>query len=156
MRFAGEKHHRELASRIGIRHATVSRDLAPYKDSAPCNIDKTPKGKAYVQGLDLSSMFDLLAKRGLSWLNHDFCDGEPLRLDAWVVSECPSWLKHLDLRILEGVTPANPQECPPSIEYHSIVSSRHEREITSPFAVCPMPSWRRVTDHNGSRPMPAG
>ena len=57
-----------------------------------------------------------------------------MKIKAWVSSEIPSRLTHPDLDVLASVTRAIHQECPLSIEYHSISSGRTEREIV-PFAL---------------------
>ncbi|ODS68495.1 MAG: WYL domain-containing protein, partial [Bordetella sp. SCN 67-23] len=117
-----------------IQAAAASRDLALYKELAPGNIDYDSKGKSYILGPDFRPVFDFPPERVLSWLTQGFGDGEPMRLKAWVASECPSRLTHPDLDVLASVTRAIHQGCPLGIEYHSISSGRTEREIV-PFAL---------------------
>ena len=134
VRFVGEIRRQDLVARFGIQSAAATRDLALYKELSPRNIDYDPKGKAYVLGPDFRPIFDFPPERVLSWLTQGFGDGEPMRLKAWVASESPSRLTHPDLDVLASVTRAIHQECPLSIEYHSISSGRTEREIV-PFAL---------------------
>ena len=108
--------------------------MALYKEIAPGNIDYDAKGKAYVLGADFRPVFDFPPERILSWLTQGFGDGEPMRINAWVASESPSRLTYPALDTLASVTRAIHQECPLSIEYHSITSGRAEREIV-PFAL---------------------
>jgi len=134
VRFIGEIRRQDLVSRFGTQSAAATRDLALYKEIAPGNIDYDAKGKAYVLGDDFRSIFDFSPERVLSWLTQGFGDGEPMRLKAWVASESPSRLTYPSLDTLASVTRAIHQECPLSIEYHSISSGRTEREIV-PFAL---------------------
>lgn len=134
VRFIGEIRRQDLVVRFGIQSAAASRDLALYKELAPCNIDYDAKGKSYVLGLDFQPVFDFPPARVLSWLTQGFGDGEPMRLNASVASESPLRLTHPDLDVLASVTRAIHQECPLGIEYHSISSGCTEREIV-PFAL---------------------
>jgi hypothetical protein len=134
MRFIGEIRRQDLVSRFGIQTAAATRDLALYKELAPGNIDYDARGKAYVLGADFRPVFDFPPERVLSWLTQGFGDGEPMRIKAWVASESPSRLTYPALDELASVTRAIHQECPLSIEYHSISSGRTEREIV-PFAL---------------------
>lgn len=134
VRFIGEIRRQDLVTRFGIQSAAASRDLAPYKELAPGNIDYDSKGKSYVLGPDFRPAFDFPPERVLSWLTQGFGDGEPMRLKAWVASESPSRLTHPDLDVLASVTRGIHQECPLGIEYHSISSGRTEREVV-PFAL---------------------
>jgi predicted DNA-binding transcriptional regulator YafY len=134
VRFIGEIRRQDLVSRFGIQSAAASRDLALYKDLAPGNIDYDSKGKSYVLGPDFRPVFDFAPERVLSWLTQGFGDGEPMRLKASVLSECPSRLTHPDLDVLASVTRAIHQECPLAIEYHSILGGKAERQIV-PFAL---------------------
>jgi WYL domain len=134
VRFLGEIRRQDLVTRFGIQTAAASRDLTLYKALAPSNIDYDPKGKSYVLGSDFRPVFDFPPERVLSWLTRGFGDGEPLVLKAWIANETPSRLTHPDLDVLASVTRAIHQECPLSVEYHSITSGRTEREIV-PFAL---------------------
>ena len=134
VRFLGEIRRQDLVTRFGIQTAAASRDLTLYKALAPNNIDYDPKGKSYVLGSDFRPVFDFSPERVLSWLTRGFGDGEPLVLKAWIANETPSRLTHPDLDVLASVTRAIHQECPLSVEYHSITSGRTEREIV-PFAL---------------------
>jgi len=134
LRFLGEIRRQDLVTRFGIQTAAASRDLALYKALAPTNIDYDPKGKSYVFGSDFRPIFDFPPERVLSWLTRGFGDGEPLIFKAWIANETPSRLAQPDLDILASVTRAIHQECPLSVEYHSITSGRTEREIV-PFAL---------------------
>ncbi|HHC8922003.1 TPA: WYL domain-containing protein [Stenotrophomonas maltophilia] len=134
VRFIGEIRRQDLVTRFGIQSAAASRDLALYKELAPGNIDYDTRGKSYVLGPDFHPIFDFPPERVLSWLTRSFGDGEPMRLKAWVASESPSRLTHMDLDVLASVTRAIHQACPLGIEYHSISSGRTEREIV-PFAL---------------------
>ena len=131
VRFIGEIRRQDLVSRFGIQSAAATRDLALYKELAPGNIDYDAKGKAYVLGADFRPVFDFPSERVLSWLTQGYGDGEPMRIKAWVASEGPSRLTSPALDALASVTRAIHQECPLSIEYHSISSGRTEREIVS-------------------------
>lgn len=132
--FVGEIRRQDLVLRFGIQSAAASRDLALYKDLAPGNIDYDSKGKTYVLGTSFQPIFDFPAERVLSWLAQGFGDGEPMRLKAWVACETPSRLTQPDLHVLASVTRAIYQQCPLSIEYHSVSSGSAEREIV-PFAL---------------------
>lgn len=139
LRFVGEMRRQDLVARFSIQSAAVTRDLALYKELAPCNIDYDPKAKSYVLGGEFCPLFDFPPERVLSWLTQGFGDGEPMRLKApfansVLASESPSRLTHPDLEVLASVTRAIHQECPLRIEYHSISSGRTEREIV-PFAL---------------------
>lgn len=134
VRFLGEIRRQDLVTRFGIQTAAASRDLTLYKALAPSNIDYDPKGKSYILGSDFRPVFDFPPERVLSWLTRGFGDGEPLVLKAWIANETPSRLTHPDLDVLASVTRAIHQECPLSVEYHSITSGRTEREIV-PFAL---------------------
>jgi len=134
VRFIGEIRRQDLVTRFGIQSAAASRDLALYKELAPGNIDYDTRGKSYVLGPDFHPIFDFPPERVLSWLTRSFGDGEPMRLKAWVASESPSRLTHMDLDVLASVTRAIHQACPLGSEYHSISSGRTEREIV-PFAL---------------------
>ncbi len=134
MRFIGEIRRQDLVTRFGIQSAAASRDLSLYKDLAPGNIDYDSKGKSYVLGPDFQPIFDFPPERILSWLIQGFGDGEPMRLKAWVTSECPSRLTHPDLDVLASITRAIHQECPLAIEYHSISNGKSQRQIV-PFAL---------------------
>lgn len=139
LRFVGEMRRQDLVARFSIQSAAVTRDLALYKELAPCNIDYDPKAKSYVLGSEFCPLFDFPPERVLSWLTQGFGDGEPMRLKApfansVLASESPSRLTHPDLDVLASVTRAIHQECPLGIEYHSISSGRTEREIV-PFAL---------------------
>ncbi len=134
VRFIGEIRRQDLVSRFGIQSAAATRDLALYKEIAPGNIDYDAKGKAYVLGADFRPVFDFPPERVLSSLTQGFGDGEPMRIKAWVASESPSRLTYPALDALASVTRAIHQECPLSIEYHSITSGSTEREIV-PFAL---------------------
>lgn len=132
VRFIGEMRRPDLVSRFGIQSAAAIPDLALYKDRAPGNIDYDSKAKTF--GSELRAVFEFTSERVLSWLTQGFGDGEPMRLKAWVVSESPSRLTHLDLDVLACVTRAIHQKCPIAIEYHTISNDRAERQIV-PFAL---------------------
>jgi hypothetical protein len=132
--YIGEIRRQDLVSRFGIQSAAATRDLALYKDLAPGNIDYDASAKSYVLGKNFKPVFSFPPERVLSWLTQGFGDGEPMKIKAWVSSEIPSRLTHPDLGVLASVTRAIHQECPLSIEYHSISSGRTEREIV-PFAL---------------------
>jgi hypothetical protein len=134
LRFIGEIRRQDLVVRFGIQSAAASRNLALYKELAPSNIDYDPKGKSYVLGSDFQPVFNFSPERVLSWLTRGFGDGEPVQLNAWIVSEIQSWFTHPDLDVLANVTRAIHQKCPLGIEYHSISSGHTEREIV-PFAL---------------------
>lgn len=134
VRFIGQIRRQDLVMRFGIQSAAASRDLALYKELAPGNIDYDSKAKSYVLGQRFQRVFDFPSERVLSWLTQGFGDGEPMRLKAWVASESPSQLTHPDLDVLASVTRAIHQECPLSIEYHSISNGRTKREVV-PFAL---------------------
>ncbi|CAK9888602.1 helix-turn-helix transcriptional regulator [Pseudomonas fluorescens] len=134
IRFIGEIRRQDLVSRFGIQSAAATRDLALYKEIAPGNIDYDAKAKAYGLGTTFRPVFDFPLGRVMSWLTQGFGDGEPMHISAWVISECPFCLTYPDLDVLECVTRAIHQECPLSIEYHSISSGRTEREVV-PFAL---------------------
>jgi len=134
VRFIGEIRRQDLVSRFGIQSAAASRDLALYKVLAPGNLDYDSKGKSYVLGPDFQPVFDFPPERVLSWLTQGFGDGEPMWIKAWVVAESPSRLTHPVLDVLASVTRAIHQECPLSIEYHSISNGKATRQIV-PFAL---------------------
>lgn len=134
VRFIGEIRRQDLVARFGIQSAAATRDLALYKELAPGNIDYDSKGKSYVLGPAFRPVFDSPPERVLSWLTQGFGDGEPVRLKAWITSDVPSRLTQPDLDVLASVTRAIHQECPLSIEYHSITSGHTDREI-APFAL---------------------
>ena len=134
VRFIGEIRRQDLVTRFGIQSAAATRDLALYKELAPGNIDYDSKGKSYVLGPDFRPVFDSPPDRVLSWLTQGFGDGEPVRLKVWITSDAPSRLTQPNLDVLASVTRAIHQECPLTIEYHSITSGRTDREIV-PFAL---------------------
>ena len=134
IRYIGEIRRQDLVSRFGIQSAAATRDLALYKEIAPGNIDYDPKAKAYGLGTNFRPVFDFPPGRVMSWLTQGFGDGEPMHISAWVISERPFCLTYPDLDVLASVTRAIHQECPLSIEYHSISSGHTEREIV-PFAL---------------------
>lgn len=134
LRFIGEIRRQDLVTRFGIRSAAASRDLALYKELAPGNIDYDSKAKSYVLAPGFQPVFEFPPERVLSWLTQGFGDGEPMRLNAWVVSESLSRLTDPDLDTLASVTRAIHQECPLGIEYYSLSRGRTERQIV-PFAL---------------------
>jgi hypothetical protein len=134
IRFVGSIRRQDLVSRFGIQSAAATRDLSLYKELAPGNIHYDSNGKSYVLRPDFRPIFDYSPERVLSWLTEGFGDGEPVRLQAWMASESPSRLTLPNLDVLAAVTRAIYQECPLTIEYHSISSGCTEREIV-PFAL---------------------
>lgn len=132
--FIGEIRRQDLVSRFGIQSAAATRDLALYKEIAPGNIDYDSKGKSYVTGYNFQPVFDFPPERVLAWLSQGFGDGEPAKLKAWIASDIPSRLSQPDLAILGFVTRAIHQQCPLSVQYHSISSGRSDRKII-PFAL---------------------
>src|SRR6218665_3747816 len=134
VRFIGEIRRQDLVARFGIQSAAASRDLALYKELAPGNIDYDSKAKTYVLGPDFRAVFDFPPERGVPWLTRGFGDGEAMRPKAGVAWESPSRLTHPDLDVLASVTRAIRQECPLTIEDHSISSGQAERQVV-PFAL---------------------
>lgn len=134
LRFMGDIRRQDLVDRFAIQTAAASRDMSLYKALAPSNISYNAKVKIYVLGAVFSPLFEFKQTHVLSWLTQGFGDGEPMQIKALVASESPSRLTNPDLDVLASVTRAIHQECPLSIEYHSISSGSTEREIV-PFAL---------------------
>lgn len=132
--FIGEIRRQDLVTRFGIQSAAATRDLALYKEIGSGNIDYDSKGKSYVIGNDFQPVFDFPPERVLAWLSQGFGDGEPAKLKAWIASDIPSRLSQPELATLGFVTRAIHQQCPLSVQYHSISSGQSEREIV-PFAL---------------------
>ena len=134
VRFMGGIRRQDLVSRFGVQSAAASRDLALYKDLAPNNIDYDPKGKSYVIGSAFRPTFDFPPERVLAWLSQAFGDGEPTKIQPWIICDIPTRLSQPDLTTLAAVTRAIHQEHPLKIVYHSLTSGETKRAVV-PFAL---------------------
>ncbi|MBE9610975.1 WYL domain-containing protein [Chitinilyticum piscinae] len=132
--FVGDIRRQDIVDRFGVKSAAASRDLALYKELAPCNIDYDAKAKAYVYQSSFVALFEHATQRVLSWLTEGFGDGSTVARPVLGAFEAPASLSTPSLDVLAAVTRSICARRPLQIRYHSISSGETERVIV-PFAL---------------------
>ena len=127
--FSGAVRRPDIESRFGVTPAAASRDLAAYRELAPCNLEYDTSRRCYRVAPGFKPIFAYSTERVLAWLTQGFGDGLDLKQKRLIPSEGPSPTIKPALPVLAAIAQAIAGKRILSITYLSLSSGRAVREI---------------------------
>jgi hypothetical protein len=132
--FTGELKRADIEARFGVKPAAASRDLTTYREIAESNLEYDLATRCYRPTARFRPVFEFSTERVLSWLLQGFGDGLDLRLRKVAPCEGPGNLVKPNLEILATIVRALCAKHSVRVNYLSLSSGSHAREIV-PVAI---------------------